>query len=71
MAIDGSAHKVAGSALFEVSLGVRTDDRCVVERTYLHELDYTDFAAVVKTGSRSVSAPALVENICSSHWNKP
>jgi hypothetical protein len=41
----GSFRMVAGSALCEVSLDGRTDDRCAVERTYLHGLGCIDFVA--------------------------
>jgi hypothetical protein len=79
VAVAGSSHRVAGSALFEVSLGVRNDDHCESGQTYLHEIDHIGSAAaavvvvavaavdddVVRAGIRNVSAPAMVVNRCS------
>lgn len=71
VAIAGSAHMVAGSALFEVSLDGRIGDHCVAERTYLHGLDHIGFvAAGVLVDIRNVLGLGLEENRCSCHWSK-
>jgi hypothetical protein len=56
--IAGSSHMVPGSALFEVSLGDRTDDHCVAGRTYLHGLDHIGFAAVAAVAAAVVVVAA-------------
>jgi hypothetical protein len=81
--IVGSSHMVPGSALFEVSLGGRTDDRCVADRTYLRGLDHIGFAgaavavaAAVDDGggwldSHNAFALVLVASTCSCRWGMP
>ena len=70
-AIAGSAHMVAGSALFVVSLDGRTGDHCVAERTYLHGLDHIGFvAAGVLVDIRNVLGLEPEVNRCSCHWSK-
>jgi hypothetical protein len=68
----GSSHTVADSALCRVSLAVRVDDHCVVERTYLHGLDHIGSADDVQPGNHNVPlTPALAESKCIGHSNRP
>jgi hypothetical protein len=62
---------VAGSALFEVSLGARTGDRCVVEGTYLHGLDHIDFDAGESVDIRNALGLVLAGNRCSCRSSMP
>jgi hypothetical protein len=72
VAIVDSFRMVADSALYRVSLDVRVDDHCVVERTYLHGLDHIGSADDVQLGNHSVPlTPALAESRCIDRLNRP
>lgn len=73
MEVADSFHMVADSALFPVSLVVRTGLRCAVEQTYLHGLGRIGAAVGdVPPGSRSVPPiPVLAESIHTVRWSMP
>jgi hypothetical protein len=71
--VAGSADMVAGSALFEVSLGGRIGDHCeaagAAGQTYLHGLDHIHFV-VGLVGIRNVLVPVWEGSKCSCRWSK-